>query len=38
LPFDFANLPAGGCDAPLFPYGYGLDVTSSEPFTLPVCP
>lgn len=38
LPFDFANLPADGCDAPLFPYGYGLDVTSSEPVTLPVCP
>jgi beta-glucosidase len=38
LPFDFANLPAEGCDAPLFPYGYGLDVTSSEPVMLPVCP
>ena len=38
LPFDFANLPADGCDAPLFPYGYGLDVTSSEPVSLPVCP
>ncbi|MBK8032906.1 MAG: glycoside hydrolase family 3 protein [Chloroflexi bacterium] len=24
LPFDFANLPTEGCDAPLFPYGYGL--------------
>ncbi|PKN91133.1 MAG: beta-glucosidase [Chloroflexi bacterium HGW-Chloroflexi-6] len=38
LPFDFANLPADGCAAPLFPYGYGLDVTSSEPVSLPVCP
>lgn len=25
LPFDFANLPTEGCDAPLFPFGYGLD-------------
>ncbi len=25
LPFDFAALPTTGCDAPLFPYGYGLD-------------
>jgi hypothetical protein len=24
LPFDFANLPAGGDDSPLFPFGYGL--------------
>ncbi len=38
LPFDFTNLPAAGCDAPLFPYGYGLDTTSSEPLNLPVCP
>lgn len=26
LPFDFANLPAEGCGAPLFPFGYGLTV------------
>jgi beta-glucosidase len=38
LPFDFTNLPAAGCDAPLFPYGYGLDTTLSEPLNLPVCP
>lgn len=38
LPFDFDNLPTEGCDAPLFPYGYGLDVTSSEQVMLPVCP
>jgi beta-glucosidase len=24
LPFNFDNLPAEGCDAPLFPFGYGL--------------
>jgi beta-glucosidase len=24
LPFDFDNLPTEGCDAPLFPFGYGL--------------
>lgn len=24
LPFDFEHLPANGCDAPLFPRGYGL--------------
>lgn len=31
IPFDFANLATEGCDAPLFPYGYGLsyvDTTS----------
>jgi hypothetical protein len=31
LPFDFANLPADGCDAPLFPYGFGIDPALSEP-------
>ena len=30
LPFDFANLPTEGCDAPLFPYGYGLTYENSE--------
>jgi len=25
LPFDFAHLPASGPDAPLFPFGYGLE-------------
>jgi beta-glucosidase len=31
LPFDFANLPTDTCDAPLFPFDYGLttDDTSS---------
>lgn len=28
LPFDFANMPADGCEAPLFPYGYGLSYAS----------
>lgn len=30
LPFDFANLPEEGCDAPLFPFGYGLTYENSE--------
>ncbi len=38
LPFDFDNLPTEGCDAPLFPYGYGLDASVSQPLELPVCP
>lgn len=39
LPLDFANLPSEGCDAPLFPYGYGLDAsTSQQPLELPICP
>jgi beta-glucosidase len=25
IPFDLADLPAQGCAAPLFPFGYGLD-------------
>ncbi len=25
IPFDFENLPTEGHDAPLFPFGYGLD-------------
>ena len=29
LPFDFESLPAEGCDAPLFPYGYGLSVSDT---------
>jgi beta-glucosidase len=37
LPFDLAHLPAGGCAAPLFPYGYGLDTGDPSP-TLPDCP
>jgi beta-glucosidase len=38
IPFDLANLPADGCDAPLFPLGYGLDAESSGPLELPDCP
>ena len=37
LPFDFANLPETGCDAPLFPYGYGLDARDTQPLDLPEC-
>ena len=37
LPFDFADLPAEGCSAPLFPYGYGLDAGQSGPLELPDC-
>jgi beta-glucosidase len=38
LPFDFSNLPTEGCDAPLFPYGFGIDPALSEPVDLPLCP
>jgi hypothetical protein len=31
LPFDFQNLPADGCDAPLFSYGYGLGFDDPSP-------
>jgi beta-glucosidase len=37
LPFDFANLPTSGCDAPLYPFGYGLKTTDASPALL-VCP
>ena len=37
LPFDFANLPASGCDAPLYSFGYGLK-TSDATAVPPVCP
>ncbi|HTP08416.1 MAG TPA: glycoside hydrolase family 3 N-terminal domain-containing protein [Anaerolineae bacterium] len=37
LPFDFANLPTSGCDAPLFPYGYGLTAKDQSP-RIPDCP
>jgi beta-glucosidase len=37
LPFDFGNLPASGCDAPLFPFGYGLTAADSGPLDLPEC-
>jgi beta-glucosidase len=35
LPFDFATLPSDGCDAPLFPYGYGL--TFADEVTIEHC-
>lgn len=37
LPFDFANLPTAGCDAPLFPFGYGLAAGEPSPLWLD-CP
>lgn len=37
LPFDFANLPASGCSAPLFPFGYGLKTTDATAVP-PPCP
>jgi beta-glucosidase len=30
IPFDFEALPTEGCDAPLFPYGYGLTYENAE--------
>ena len=38
LPFDFDNLPESGCDAPLFPYGYGLTVDQTQAVDLISCP
>jgi beta-glucosidase len=37
LPFDFANLSADGCSAPLFPYGHGLTAADTSPAQLD-CP
>jgi hypothetical protein len=37
LPFEFANLPTSGCDAPLFPYDYGLTTKEKSPVILD-CP
>ncbi len=37
IPFDFTTLPETGYDAPLFPYGYGLDATNPQPVTVPEC-
>jgi beta-glucosidase len=31
LPFDFDDLPEDGCDAPLFPRGYGLSYADAAP-------
>ncbi len=30
LPYDFSALPTEGCDAPLFPFGYGLSYASPD--------
>jgi hypothetical protein len=38
IPFDFDNLPTTGCDAPLFPYGYGLDTDSPGSIDWRDCP
>ncbi len=38
LPLGFKTLPTEGCDAPLFPFGYGLDTAASQPVIVPVCP
>ncbi len=37
LPFDFKHLPKEGCDAPLFPFGYGLSASDPSP-AIPDCP
>jgi beta-glucosidase len=37
LPFDFEHLPQDGCDAPLFPYGFGLTTDDPSP-QIPDCP
>jgi beta-glucosidase len=36
LPFDFENLPKAGCDAPLFPFGFGLSASDPSP-AIPDC-
>jgi beta-glucosidase len=37
LPFDFEHLSKDGCDAPLFPYGFGLTTNDPSP-QIPDCP
>lgn len=37
LPFDFQHMKTEGCDAPLFPYGFGLTTTDPSPKLLD-CP
>lgn len=37
LPFDFKNMKTEGCDAPLFPYGFGLTTNDPSPKLLE-CP
>lgn len=36
LPFDFANLPVAGCEAPLFAFGFGLSTSDPSP-EIPIC-
>ncbi len=36
MPFDFQALPTEGCDAPLFPFGFGLSTQSPSP-VIPEC-
>jgi beta-glucosidase len=38
LPLDLHNLPATGCDAPLFPFGFGLSVKDRQSFERLNCP
>jgi len=38
VPFDFSQMPETGCDAPLFPFGYGLDAESEGTVKVPQCP
>lgn len=35
LPFDFTNVAQEGCEAPLFPYGYGLSYASDAQVSAP---
>ena len=37
LPFDFSNLPAAGCAAPLYPFGYGLEADGTSAVAAAVC-
>lgn len=34
LPFDFKHLATAGCEAPLFPFGYGLGASDASPAVL----
>jgi len=38
LPFDFDNMPLEGCDAPLFPFGYGLTYVDDGIVEVEDCP
>ena len=37
LPFDFSALPTEGCDAPLYPFGYGLDAAGVSEVAMAIC-